>query len=77
MALFFFHLRVGKTLYEDSHGGEFSDLRAAWSWALHEAEGMIGPNALEGPINQQWIEIHDAEGTTVATLALSRVLSLN
>ena len=64
-------------MFEDKRGGEFEDLRAAWDWALHDAEVLIAQRTLEGPVDRHWIEIHDAEGGNVATLPFARVISLN
>jgi hypothetical protein len=43
----------------------------------HDALTMIVEGTLEGPVKRHWIEIHDADGTNVATLPLARVTSLN
>ena len=75
MSQFFFHVRHEATVFEDRRGGDFSDLVAAWRWAVHDARGMIAEGTLEGPIDRQWIEICDATGAVVATMPFERALS--
>ena len=77
MSQFFFHVRQDATLFEDKQGRAFKDLRAAWDWALHDAQVLIRQRTLQGPIEEHWIEIHDAEGSNVATLPFVRVTSLH
>jgi hypothetical protein len=74
---FFFHIRHDSTVFEDKRGGEFDDLRAAWTWALHDAQTLIAEGTLEGPVERYWTEIHHADGADVATLSFARVTSLN
>ena len=77
MAIFYFHVRAGRTLFEDRQGGEFVDVKAAWAWALHDVKQLIEDRTMEGSADSQWMEIRDATGVTVATLPFSRVLTLN
>ena len=73
MAHFFFHVRQQRTLFEDTRGGEFADLGAAWNWAISDVRSMIGEGQVEGPIEQHWVEIADVTGAVVASLPFARV----
>lgn len=74
MAHFFFHVRQERTRFEDRRGGEFADLKAAWSWAEFEARAMIREHQLSGSPDQCWMEIWDITGRVVATLPFVRVV---
>jgi hypothetical protein len=75
MAVFYFHVRAGTTLFEDRQGGEFADVGAAWAWAVRDVEQLVESKTLEEPVEENWMEIHDAAGATLATLPFSRVLT--
>jgi hypothetical protein len=73
MSHFYFHVRQRSTLFEDKRGGEFPDLQAAWDWAVSAVQAIIRDQQLIGPIDQQWMEICDGKGATVASLPFGRV----
>ena len=73
MARFYFHVRQGNVRFEDKHGADFPDLRAAWCWALQDARVVIDQQLLSGPIAEQWIEIGDHTGVVVASLSFERL----
>lgn len=72
MPQFYFHVRQNNVLYEDRRGGEFADVKSAWSWAEADARAMIREGQLSRP-EQCWIEICDLTGTPVVSLPLLRV----
>lgn len=77
MAQFFFHVRQDSTVFEDTRGGEFADLNAAWNWALDDVRKLISEGELRGPVERHWVEIVDATGAIVASLPFARVARLN
>jgi|EndMetStandDraft_2_1072991.scaffolds.fasta_scaffold1801131_1 hypothetical protein len=77
MAQFFFHVRQDRTVFEDTRGGEFADLTAAWDWAVDDVRKLIQNGELAGPLESQWIEIVDESGTVVASLPFARAAQLN
>ena len=77
MTKFFFHVRNDEVLFEDRRGGEFTDLPAAWNWAVADARTMIQDGQLEGPLDKQWMEICDGAGKIVASLPFLRVAHLH
>ena len=74
MAHFYFHIRKEETLFEDRRGGEFPDLKTAWSWAESDARAMIREGQIGGPAGACWMEICDVTGRLVATLPFARVV---
>lgn len=74
MDRFYFHVRRGKTLFEDRRGGEFPDLQTAWAWAESDARAMIREGQISGPADACWMEICDMTGRLVATLPFFRVV---
>jgi hypothetical protein len=77
MARYYFHVRQDQAIFEDLRGGEFSDITAAWNWALGDAQAMVDSGELNGPIEHHWIDICDGTGATVASLPFVRVLQLH
>jgi hypothetical protein len=77
MAQFFFHVRLEDAVFEDTRGGEFADLAAAWNWAVDDVRKLIREGELRGPLEQQWVEISDEAGAVVASLPFARVAQLN
>ena len=77
MPQFFFHVRQNKVLFEDTRGGEFVDVRAAWDWAIADARAMMEKGEISGRPDQSWLEICDQTGTLVASLPFVRVVQLH
>jgi hypothetical protein len=77
MPQFYFHVRQKTILFEDTRGGEFKDVLAAWEWALSDARSMMQRGEVSEPADQCWLEICDATGAGVATLPFLRAMSLN
>ena len=74
MARYFFHVRNDQVLFEDKRGGEFTDLLAAWNWAMDDVRKMVNEGQLAGSVDNQWVEICDIAGTAVASLPFVRVV---
>ncbi|RYE08239.1 MAG: hypothetical protein EOP22_14345 [Hyphomicrobiales bacterium] len=74
MPQFFFHVRQRNTVFEDTRGGDFPDLKVACDWAVEDARVMVRECQLSGPPEQCWVEICDPTDTTVATVPFVRVV---
>ena len=70
MAHFYFHIRAGDQVYQDSDGVDLPGLPAAWMHALDLARLLLTKRTMEMPVGDQWVEIGDERSPVVASLPL-------
>jgi predicted molibdopterin-dependent oxidoreductase YjgC len=77
MPTFFFRIRDGDVLIEDTEGEEFANVAEARAEAVHAAREMLAEKARNGGIlDGQEIEIVDGSGNIVAVVLLKDELRL-
>jgi hypothetical protein len=74
MALFFFHIRQNNVLFEDKQGVDLPGAEEAWEWAVQDAKTLTQEGALDGAIDQQWVEVTDEAGSPIASLPFKTAL---
>ena len=77
MTRFYFHIRHRDCLFEDRVGVEMRSPAEAWIHAVASARQLIEDDALEGPIDEQSVEIEDDTGRLIASMPFGRSLPLN
>lgn len=72
MAHFYFHIRAGDQVYQDSDGVELAGLPEAWMHALDLAGLLLRKGTMEMPASDQWVEIGDERSPVIASLPFHR-----
>jgi hypothetical protein len=75
MPRYYFHIRDGENRVEDEEGTEVPDLEAAKSEARASARDLaIDEIRNQRPIDGRKVEIADAEGQTLAVIAVREII---
>ncbi len=77
MPRFFLHIRSGSKLIEDEQGLDFADVSGAIHEAGRGARSLMSAEVVDGTLQlDQAIEIHDAQGRHVETVAFADALRI-
>jgi len=68
MAVFYFHVMRGGTLYLDREGVDLPDEAAAHERAIEDARVLLRPDRDERYDGERRIEVSDNEGNTIFTV---------
>ncbi|RYE08236.1 MAG: hypothetical protein EOP22_14330 [Hyphomicrobiales bacterium] len=72
MAQYYFHIRSGDQVYNDSDGVDLGGLPAAWMYALDLARSLLDRRTMGGLVREQSIEIGDGTHSVIASLPFER-----
>ena len=71
MPRYFLHVHNGGRVFPDPDGMHHADLSSARDYALHVIDEFIAEGLLDGPISGHFLELCDADHTTIEVFAFA------